>query len=466
MALGGLRTAERGGSAYLAVGALAAAFLSGVVAPQGRVTPNVASAEAVPNGSASSDTTGWSASSAAGPVRTSRATDLAGPFSGSTAMNFSRSGGSGSWAFALGTLRSPESYFTAGQTYRMSAWVRDRMASGGEVGILLANGHYRNRPTDESEFIKVTDRSWRHITKTFIATSRGSSDTAFYFALPNSGAFDIQLTNASVQRVAVPTPKVLTSGPSRTIDFAGPAGSPIDSRVWNHEVGGNGWGNGELQTYTSDTRNSSLDGAGNLKITARKETLRGSDGIKRDYTSARLSTAKKFDIEPGSYVEARIKAPVGTGLWPAFWLIGSNIDSVGWPACGEIDILEGSGGTPNVVRTAAHLASANDPSKDMQYGWGGAGGKIDLGHRIDRNAHTYGVYFDGNVLWFYVDRQVKRAIWAEDAAKTGRSWPFGRPQYIVLNVAVANVDGVGGTTFPREMTVSPISVWQGGVPAS
>ena len=108
-------------------------------------------------------------------------------------------------------------------------------------------------------------------------------------------------------------------------EFDGPNGSPVDSSKWSFDIGGNGWGNNELETYTSRTANADLEG-GTLVIKTLKETLKGADGITRDYTSARLLTKTKFTQMYGRF-EARIKIPYGQGIWPAFWMLGDNIDT-------------------------------------------------------------------------------------------------------------------------------------------
>src|SRR6266850_6940380 len=108
-------------------------------------------------------------------------------------------------------------------------------------------------------------------------------------------------------------------------EFDGPTGSAVDSSKWSFDVGGNGWGNNELETYTSRTANAYRDG-GQLVIKALKETFTGPDGIARNYTSARLLTKNKFSQAYGRF-EARIKIPYGQGIWPAFWMLGDNIGS-------------------------------------------------------------------------------------------------------------------------------------------
>ena len=130
-------------------------------------------------------------------------------------------------------------------------------------------------------------------------------------------------------------------------DFSGAAGTTPDAAKWKFDIGvgpnNDGWGNAELQYYTNRPVNASLDGNGNLAITAKKEVFAGSA-----FTSARIKTAGLFTQAYGRF-EANIKTPWGPGIWPAFWLIGSDVDTVGWPQCGEIDIMELRGQKPNVI---------------------------------------------------------------------------------------------------------------------
>jgi beta-glucanase (GH16 family) len=219
-----------------------------------------------------------------------------------------------------------------------------------------------------------------------------------------------------------------------------------------------------VQTYTSHISNAQLDGRGRLKIIVRRQTYKGHDGYARDFTSARITTKGKVLIAPGSYLEASITAPTGAGLWPAFWTLGSNIDRVGWPASGELDIFEGTGSQPTLAKAAAHVAAQGNPAVDMQYGWGEAGGTTNLGMPLDARSHIFGVYFDAKMVRFYIDRQPTMSLWAEDAAASGRTWPFGGSQYLLLNVAIARGVDTSGTEFPKNMTVGPISVWSAGVP--
>src|SRR5438034_7439950 len=146
-------------------------------------------------------------------------------------------------------------------------------------------------------------------------------------------------------------------------EFGGADGSTPDASKWTYDLGGGGWGNNELETYTNRAVNAQIKG-GNLVITAQKETFTGVDGISRDYTSARLKTQGLFAQAYGRF-EARIKIPAGQGMWPAFWMLGNDITSVGWPKCGEIDIMENIGKEPGTVHGSLHGPSTSGPTSDL-----------------------------------------------------------------------------------------------------
>lgn len=138
-------------------------------------------------------------------------------------------------------------------------------------------------------------------------------------------------------------------------EFEGPAGSSPNPSKWGFDVGGGGWGNNELQYYTSSPQNASLDGHGDLVIDARAERYTGPDDVTRSYTSARLETLKTFQFTYGR-MEASIQVPAGQGLLPAFWALGGEVNSGldPWPACGEIDAMEVLGSDPNVLHGTLH----------------------------------------------------------------------------------------------------------------
>ena len=178
-------------------------------------------------------------------------------------------------------------------------------------------------------------------------------------------------------------------------DFNAPNGSPVDSTKWSFDIGGNGWGNNELQTYTNRTANSVIEN-GSLVIKVIKETFTGPDSITRNYTSARLLTRNKFTQTYGRF-EARIQLPYSQGIWPAFWMLGDNIGSVGWPNCGEIDIMENIGREPSIVHGTLHGPGYS--------GGNGVNATYTLanGKKFSDDFHTFAVEWEPNVIRFYVD---------------------------------------------------------------
>jgi beta-glucanase (GH16 family) len=237
-------------------------------------------------------------------------------------------------------------------------------------------------------------------------------------------------------------------------EFNGPNGSAVDSSKWSFDIGGNGWGNNELETYTSRTANADLEG-GRLAIKTLKETFTGPDNITRNYTSARLLTKNKFSQAYGRF-EARIRIPYGQGIWPAFWMLGDNIDTAGWPNCGEIDIMENIGKEPSIVHGTFH-------------GPGYSGGKgvsaahtLPGGKKFSDDFHTFAVEWEPNVIRFYVDGLLYKTRTPADLP-AGTSWVFDRPFFIILNVAVGggwpgNPDAT--TVFPQRMLVDYVRVYQ------
>jgi beta-glucanase (GH16 family) len=243
-------------------------------------------------------------------------------------------------------------------------------------------------------------------------------------------------------------------------EFDGPSGAPVDSSKWSFDLGGNGWGNNELETYTNRTANADLEG-GTLVIKALKETFTGTDGITRNYTSARLLTKTKFTQKYGRF-EARMKIPYGQGLWPAFWMLGDNIDTAQWPNCGEIDVMENIGKEPSIVHGTFHGP-----------GYSGAGGvtaayALPNGQKFSDDFHTFAVEWEPNVMRFYVDGLLYKTRTPADLP-AGAAWVFDHPFFIILNVAVGggfpgNPDA--STIFPQRMLVDYVRVYQRTVPSN
>jgi beta-glucanase (GH16 family) len=236
-------------------------------------------------------------------------------------------------------------------------------------------------------------------------------------------------------------------------EFDGPDGSAPDPTKWGYDLGGNGWGNNEWETYTNRTQNAQVT-AGNLVITAANEVYTGADGITRNYTSARLISKGKFSQAYGR-MEARIRIPYGQGIWPAFWMLGDNIGTVGWPTCGEIDIMENVGKEPGTVHGTVH-----GPGYSGANGIGAAYSLVS--GRFADDFHIFALEWELNTLRFYVDGQLYKTTTASDIP-TGTTWVFDHSFFFILNVAVGGgwpgyPDGT--TTFPQTMQVDYVRVYK------
>ncbi len=238
-------------------------------------------------------------------------------------------------------------------------------------------------------------------------------------------------------------------------EFGGPDGSAPDPSKWTLETGGNGWGNNELEYYTNRLQNAHIQN-GNLVISALAEKYTGPDGVTRDYTSARLKTLGKFSQAYGRF-EARIKIPYGQGLWPAFWMLGADIDQVGWPACGEIDIMENIGREPATVHGTIH-GPGYSGAKGI-----GAAFTLPSGRFAD-DFHVFAVEWEPNVIRFYVDQNLY-AIRTPSDLPQNTQWVYNKPFFILLNVAVGgswpgNPDAT--SVFPQQMMVDYVRVFTHG----
>lgn len=235
-------------------------------------------------------------------------------------------------------------------------------------------------------------------------------------------------------------------------EFNEPAGTQPSTGIWNYETGGGGWGNSELQNYTASTQNLAMNGAGQLVITARKENVGSCWYGACQYTSARITTQNKYSVLYGR-IEARIKIPGGQGIWPAFWMLGANLGSVGWPNSGEIDIMEVVGKDPNNVHTTLHGPGYS--------GCCGIHGAYNLGQPVANAYHVFAVDKRQNDIKFFVDGvQVFRVTPANLPA--GSQWVFNQPFFMLLNVAVGGAwpgSPDATTPFPAQMLVDYIRVY-------
>jgi beta-glucanase (GH16 family) len=239
-------------------------------------------------------------------------------------------------------------------------------------------------------------------------------------------------------------------------EFNQPDGSLPDSSKWTNDIGGGGYGNNELEYYTARTNNARIMN-GQLVITALQESYNGSS-----YTSARMKTQGKWSWAYGR-VEASIKLPRGQGIWPAFWMLGTGIGSVGWPTCGEIDIMENIGKTNNNEQAKAY-GTIHGPQGGGDYNGGaGVGGSYTLpgGGALGDNFHVYAIEWTTNqIKWFVDSNQYFTATPA--SLPGGGTWVFTNAEFIILNVAVGgNWPGYPSnyTVFPQQMLVDYVRVY-------
>jgi beta-glucanase (GH16 family) len=225
-------------------------------------------------------------------------------------------------------------------------------------------------------------------------------------------------------------------------------GASLNTSFWNYEIGtgSNGWGNNELQYYREE--NTSV-ADGNLIITAKKETFEG-----RNYTSSRLTTKDKKEFTYG-WIDIRAKVPKGQGIWPALWMLGDNISTVGWPACGELDIMEMIGGSNREKTVHGTIHWADGSNQHAQYG----GSKTLSSGMYSDKFHVYSVEWNESYIKWYIDDVFYHQI----DITPGHLSEMHAPQFFIFNVAVGgnwpgNPDA--STVFPQQMLVDYIRVFQ------
>ncbi len=249
-----------------------------------------------------------------------------------------------------------------------------------------------------------------------------------------------------------PTPAAVDNGwvLVASDEFDGAAGAAPDGSKWVYDVGGDGWGNDQLEYNTDRTENASLDGDGNLVIRALAEDYQGNA-----YTSARLKTQGTLERTYGRF-EARLQLPAGQGLWPAFWMLGSDISEVGWPACGEIDIMEAIGADTDTVFGTVHGPGYS--------GGEGVGETYDLPQgAFSDGMHVFAVEWEPEYIAWYVDDVLYQHVGVGDV---NGPWVFDSPFFLILNLAVGGT--LGGVpdpaTFPADMVVDYVRVYERALP--
>jgi beta-glucanase (GH16 family) len=222
----------------------------------------------------------------------------------------------------------------------------------------------------------------------------------------------------------------------------------INTANWTYDLGGGGWGNGESQVYTDNSENARLEN-GFLVIEAQKKQ---NDQGGFEFTSARMKTQGLQTFQYGR-IEARIQVPEGAGFWPAFWMLGSNFPQVGWPDCGEIDIMEYVGKDPTVIMGTLHGP-----------GYSGALGFTKWNrqtYNIADDFHLYAIEWDEDEISWFFDGEKYHTVTREDVGE--RQWPFDQPFFIIINLAVGGT--LGGlinpsTVFPAQYLIDFVRVSQ------
>jgi beta-glucanase (GH16 family) len=235
-------------------------------------------------------------------------------------------------------------------------------------------------------------------------------------------------------------------------EFNGPNGSAVDPTKWKHDVGGTGWGNNELEYYTDGTQNAVVQD-GYLAITATKQ---GASGYKCSYgtctyTSARLLTEGLFAQQYGRF-EARAQMPTGKGLWPAIWMLGDNISTVSWPACGEIDFMETIGTDIQTNHGSLHMPASYGPSGTY---------KLPNDASFADAFHTFAIEWAPGTVSFFVDDNLYET--QKSPVPKGDTWEFDHPFFLLINVAVGGQwpgSPDSTTTFPQTMKVDWVRAYQ------
>lgn len=227
-------------------------------------------------------------------------------------------------------------------------------------------------------------------------------------------------------------------------EFNGPAKTLPDATKWTYDLGAGDWGNKELETYTNRPENVSQDGKGHLVIRAIK-TASG-------YTSARIKTQGRFTVQYGK-VAVRMKIPHGQGMWPAFWMLGNDIKTTGWPACGEIDVMENIGKEPSIVHGTIH-----GPGYSYQKDRDDSLSELSLSDDF----HVYAIEWSQAGITFFLDDKPYGTA-ARTDLPAGMHWVYDHPFFLLLNLAVGgewpgNPDST--TQFPQSMIVDWVRVWK------
>lgn len=220
-----------------------------------------------------------------------------------------------------------------------------------------------------------------------------------------------------------------------------------DEKIWNLEVGGHGFGNDERQFYTDSLKNAFIkDHVLYIKSYQEKYEHRG-------YTSAKLTTLNKKHIQYGR-IEVMAKVPQGAGTWPAIWLLGIDMKEVGWPRCGEIDLMEHVGHNPDVIHFSLHSKTRHHHIKNQPT-------KVITVPKVTQTFHEYAFDWDEKGITFYLDGVVQ-ASFKKQMGSTVEEWPFDHPFYLILNTAIGGTWGgpIDDSIFPTSFEFKYVKVYE------
>ncbi len=300
----------------------------------------------------------------------------------------------------------------------------DSTASAGKEYVAITAGKLIFKVGETSKEIRIN----------ILQDTAKKTDAYFSVVLSNPVNAVLTSTHATVRIVNVDYGNLVWSDEFST--------GQLNTTVWNYELGATGWGNNELENYTNSIANVHID-SGYLHISALNPTG-------ASYTSGRITTKTKKEFTYGRF-EIRARLPEGKGLWPALWMLGANFSSVGWPKCGEIDIMELLGNNAAVVYGSVHWDSNGHLSRTNQFSL--PAGKFSSGF------HKFSLVWTPNTMNWYVDNQRFFYLGRSEIS----AFPFDLPKFFIFNVAIGgNWPGSpdGTTVFPQHMIIDYIRVYQ------
>lgn len=316
----------------------------------------------------------------------------------------------------------------------------DYLASSGTITFSPGS----TQSTVEVEFIGDTNiELQKYFSITFTSPDKPGSSDKFNIQIINDD-FDYSIADDEEGFI---TPD---SYPSMTLvwsdEFNGPG---LDLSNWTYEIGDGcdrgicGWGNEELEVYT-DSESNVFTENGKLTIKATD------DGACNCYESGRIITQDKREFKYGR-IDIRARITEGQGLWPAIWMLGENINEVGWPVCGELDIMENIGNEPKKVHGTVHYDAG---------GYKSSTGSTSIGENFSEKFHVFSILWDLDKITWYVDYQPYKTL---NKSMVGSTYPFNNSFFFIMNVAVGGLwpgSPDATTQFPQEMVIDYIRVFQ------